>query len=69
MTLPGSGSVSNSQCTITGSGSSFTAGGTNLTLTLNTTFTGFSGNKVMYLAARSGTVSSNWQAVGSITIP
>ena len=69
MTLPGTGTVSNSQCTITGSGSSFTAGGTNLTLTLNTTFSNFSGNKVMYLAARSGTVSSNWQAVGSITIP
>jgi len=68
MVLPGSGSVSNSQCSI--SAGSFTASGATLTLTLTITFTqGFAGNQVLYLAARSNTLNSNWQAVGSVSVP
>jgi len=52
MLLPGSGTVSNSQCSISGAGSSVAASGNALTLTLAITFTGsFTGNKVFYLSA------------------
>jgi uncharacterized repeat protein (TIGR01451 family) len=68
--LPGSGTAQNSQCTVGGAGSSVTATGNTLTLTLPITFTaGFAGNQVFFLAARSNTVSSDWQAVGSVTVP
>jgi len=68
MVLPGSGSVSNSQCSI--SAGSLTSSGATLTLTLTITFTqGFAGNQVLYLAARSNTLNSNWQAVGSVSVP
>jgi uncharacterized repeat protein (TIGR01451 family) len=68
--LPGSGAAQNSQCMVGGAGSSVTATGNTLTLTLPITFTaGFAGNQVFFLAARSNTVSSNWQAVGSVTVP
>jgi hypothetical protein len=68
--LPGSGTAQNSQCAVSGAGSSVTATGNTLTLTLPITFTaGFAGNQVFFLAARSNTVSSGWQAVGSVTVP
>jgi hypothetical protein len=39
-------------------------------LTLPITFNaGFAGNQVFFLAARSNSVSSGWQAVGSVTVP
>jgi uncharacterized repeat protein (TIGR01451 family) len=68
--LPGSGTAQNSQCTVGGAGSSVTATGNTLTLTLPITFTAtFAGNQVFFLAARSNAVSSDWQAVGSVTVP
>lgn len=70
MVLPGSGTVSNGQCTIAGAGSSVTASGNTLMLTLAITFSqGFAGNQVFYLAARNNTLNSGWQAVGSVTVP
>ena len=70
MVLPGSGSVSNSQCSITASGSSVTAGGTTLSLTLAIAFNpSFAGNQIFFLAARSNTLNSNWQAVGTVSVP
>jgi len=68
--LPGSGSVSNSQCTIDGTGSSVSASGNTLTLTLNMTLKpAFTGNRVIYMAARSNTLNSDWQAMGTVSVP
>lgn len=73
MTLPGSGTVSNSQCTISALGSAVSANGTTLNLTLAVTFTpafvGNPGNNIFYLAARSNTQNSGWQAVGTVAAP
>lgn len=70
MSLPGSGSVSNSQCAINGAGSSVVSSGSTLTLTLPITFShSFAGNQVFYLATRSNTANSDWQAVGSVSVP
>jgi hypothetical protein len=70
MALPGSGTLSNSQCTINGTGSSVSASGNTLTLTLSITFTSaFSGNKIVYMAARSNTQNSGWQALGTWNVP
>jgi len=66
LVLGGAGSVSNSQCIVTGSASAAAGSGNTLTVALNIIFTaGFGGNKVMYLAA--GNVAggnSGWQALG-----
>jgi len=69
--LPSSSTLSNSQCTINGTGSSVTANGNTLTLNLAITFSsGFAGNQVFYLAARNnGNGNSGWQAVGTVTVP
>ena len=71
MVLPGGGTVQNSQCTITGQGSSVSAGGTSLTLTLNIAFNpAFAGSQIIYAAARNNNGgNSNWQSVGSVTVP
>jgi len=71
MVLPSSGSVSNSQCTINGAGSSVSGTGNTLTLTLAITFNPiFAGNQIFFLAARNNNgQNSNWQAVGSIAVP
>jgi len=70
MLLPGSGAVTNSQCTVNAAGSSVTASGNTLTLTLAVTFNqSFAGDRVIYLAARSNTLNSNWQSLGSVTVP
>jgi hypothetical protein len=69
-TLPGSGTVSNSQCTVGGPGSTLSTNGNNLTLTLPITFApGFAGNQVFFLAARNNSANSGWQAAGSVTVP
>lgn len=53
MTLSGTNAVANTQCLITAAGSSVAQSGITLTLTLNIAFgSGFSGNKIVYLAAR-----------------
>ncbi len=70
MVLNGSGSISNGQCTVFGSGSSANSAGTTLTMTLNMSFNAaFSGNKVLYLAARDSTASNTgWQALGTLAV-
>ncbi|HYW47857.1 MAG TPA: FG-GAP-like repeat-containing protein [Bryobacteraceae bacterium] len=71
MTLPGSGTVQNSQCSISDTGSSIAGSGNNLTVTLAITFkAAFAGSKVMYLAAREpGGANSGWQAMGTCGVP
>jgi len=71
LAVPGSGTVSNSQCSISGAGSTVSAGGNYLWLTLTIAFSqSFSGNKVIYSAA--GDSSGNntgWQALGVRQVP
>jgi Beta-propeller repeat len=71
MALPSGGTLQNSQCTISGTGSSVAASGNTLTLNLAITFSSsFAGNQVFYLAARNNsTGNSGWQAAGSVTVP
>lgn len=71
LTFPSSSSAKNSQCTITGTGSSITGTGNTVTVVLNMSFNStFGGNRVFYLAAGSNTAgNSGWQAVGSASIP
>jgi Viral BACON domain len=70
MPLPSTGVVQNSQCAINATGSSVSASGNTLTLTLAITFkAGFGGNKAVYMAARSNTQNSGWQAIGTWNVP
>ena len=70
LSLPGTGTISNSQCSISGAGGLVNASGTSLTLTLPIAFNpGFAGNRVFYLAARSSALNSNWQVVGTVSVP
>jgi len=71
LVLPGTASVHNQQCAINAAGSSVAAGGNNLTLTLSIAFGGvtFTGNHVIYTAARSSTQTSGWQARGTVSVP
>ena len=71
VTLNGSGSVRNSQCTVFGSGSSVAGSGNSLTLTLNMSFTSsFGGNKVVYVAAGdTAQNNSGWQTMGVLSVP
>jgi hypothetical protein len=66
---PGSAtSVSNSQCTLTGTGSSFSASGNDVTLKAALTFTGtFTGKKNVYLSAAGKTSSSGFVEKGTWT--
>jgi hypothetical protein len=62
-----SGALTNSQCSVTTSGSYAVGSGNTLTLTLNISFTAtFAGNRIVYMAARSNgdVLNSGWQAVG-----
>jgi hypothetical protein len=68
LSLPGAGTAQNSQCSISGTGSSVNGSGGTLTLTLNITFKpAFAGattsNKVFYMAGQD-TASSGWFAMG-----
>ncbi len=68
--LPSGGTLQNSQCTISGAGSSVVSNGNTLTLTLAVTFKStFAGNQVFYMAARSNTQNSGWQAMGTWAVP
>jgi len=70
LSLPGSGTISNSQCSISGTGGSVNASGNSLTLTLAITFnSNFAGNRVFYLATRSSALNSGWQAAGTASVP
>ena len=69
-TLPGSGTASNGQCSISGTLSSASGSGTTLTLMLNVTFTSaFAGNQVIYMAARESVANSGWQPLGTWNVP
>jgi hypothetical protein len=66
----GSGTINNSQCTINASGSSMSASGNTLTLNLAMSFPpSWAGNKAFYLAARTATQNSGWQALGTWNVP
>jgi len=66
MLLPGSGTVSNSQCLVNGAGSSVLGAGATIMLTLNILFTPiFAGNQVIYMAAQDASANSGWQALGT----
>ena len=69
--LGSAATVSNSQCTVSGTGSSAVDSGNFLTLTLVVTFSNsFRGNRVMYLAAQSvSNITSGWQTMGVAIIP
>jgi len=61
-------SVENSQCMISGAGSSATQATNTLTLTLSITAkSGLIGNRILYVAGRDGAGANNtdWQAIGT----
>ena len=66
-----SGTVQNSQCAISGSASSVSGAGNNLTVNLHLAFTpAFTGSKNVYGNAQdSGGLSSNFQPLGTWTVP
>jgi len=68
--LPGTGTVQNSQCSISASNSSVTTSGSSMTLTLAVAFLpAFSGNKVLYMAARDASSNSGWVIGGVWNVP
>ena len=70
--LNGSGNATNSYCSIAGAGSSASGNGNNLTLNLQMSFnsTSFSGDKVVYMAARDlAANNSGWQTRGVWRVP
>lgn len=71
MLLSGSGTLSNSQCTITANASSVTVSGTQLTVNLNiTSKAGFTGPKGVWMADQTLTAqTSPWQALGAWQVP
>jgi len=65
------GTIQNSQCLVSGLGSSAVSSGNTLTLTLNITFTSaFAGGRVVWAAARDSVGGNNtdWQAVGTLSV-
>jgi hypothetical protein len=68
---PGSGStLSNNQCTLAGTGSSYSTSGNNATLTLALTFANtFEGTKNAYLYAAGATANSGFVLEGTWTVP
>lgn len=69
-TVGSSSSVSNSQCTLYGSGSSVSFGTTTITITLNLAFKpAFAGNKNSFLYASEPGYNSGWVLVGNWTVP
>ena len=69
--LGSAGTLANSQCSVALATSSAVGNGNTLTLTLNLTFSGtFTGNRVIYAAARDATDANNsgWQTMGSWSI-
>jgi hypothetical protein len=68
--LPGSGTVPNGQCSISGAGRAVAGSGNTLLLSLAVTLNrSFAGNRVFYLAARSIALNSGWQAQGTVAVP
>jgi len=61
---PTGASINNSQCSIATAGTSIAGTATTLTLTLAVTFSAaFTGNQVVYMAAREGVANSGWQSL------
>ena len=71
MALNGTGSIGNSQCSVKGAGSAAGFLDNTLILSLNLTFApAFSGNKIIYLAARDSVANNTgWQAAGTWNVP
>jgi len=72
MVLNGSaGTIQNSQCSISGAGSSAAMSGNTLTLTLNITFkSAFTGNRAIWVAGRDGAGGNNtdWQSLATTAV-
>jgi len=71
ITIPGSGSVNNSQCTLNATGSSVSGSGSTVTLNLATVFntTHFSGYQIVYMdATDQNSNDSGWQSMGTWAI-
>jgi len=65
-----SATLSNSQCSISGAGSSASGSGNNLTLNLPVTFqTAFAGSKGVYIEVYDGTNDSGWVQISNWTVP
>ena len=67
-----SASIGNSQCSVSGAGSTATPGANSLSLTLNIALkTPFSGNRVIYLAGRDrhDGNSTGWQSIATWSVP
>ena len=71
MLLNGSGTLGNSQCIISGAGSSVSGSRNTMNLTLNMTFpASFAGTKIIYAAARDSVENnSGWQRMGVWKVP
>jgi len=70
ISLPSTSTLRNTQCSISGAGSSVSSSGNTLTLSLAITFRpAFSGNKIFFTAARSNTQNSGWQPMGTWNVP
>jgi hypothetical protein len=72
MSLSGTGTLSNSQCTISAQGSSAVQTGAQVALTLNITFKpAFVGPKAVWMAAQTlgAAQTSAWQALGAWNVP
>jgi hypothetical protein len=69
--LSNGGTLQNSQCTLSLSGSSVTTNGTTMTMNVSLTFKrAFAGTKNIYMfGVSAGNVNSGWQPRGSWTIP
>ncbi|HEY2012982.1 MAG TPA: hypothetical protein VGH38_05740, partial [Bryobacteraceae bacterium] len=69
-TTAGSGTVSNSQCTVNGPGTTVTTGGTDFTLNINLTFSAsFGGSRIVYTGVQTNAgANSGWLATGFWTV-
>jgi hypothetical protein len=69
VTLGSAGSVSNSQCTVNGAGSSTSGSGNNMTLTLALTFSAsFAGTQNIYMFASDSGSATGWVTAGTWTV-
>jgi hypothetical protein len=69
VTVGGSGTLSNSQCSVNAGGSSASASGTTLTLNLALSFeAGFAGAKGIFMEVQNATLDSGWSQLGIWTV-
>jgi hypothetical protein len=68
--VPGTGSISNSQCSVNLQTATVSASGNDLILNLPITFAAqYGGVKNVYMLATGSTVNSGWQTLGTWTVP